>query len=174
MTFNHAFGIPEHWRHLGLDSKTWGAEITNEAYVSSMEKLGIGREELHRRQAHRWAIVAEMNRKGAGYIDQALGASPLTQSIDDLRFLQTSFRVYQPLAEALQQFHAALDLHFGNKNGTEVKSALQAALVKAKEAQGLADRSFPQPLDPVGGEVGSLRKHAHRLVESIEMWIAKN
>ena len=173
MTWNHAYAIPEHWRHLALDSKSWGAEITNEAYVSSIEALKIGREELHRRQAHRWGIAAEMNRKGAAYIDRALASSPLPQSVDDLRFLRTSFRVYQPMLEALERFHTALQLHFAGKDAAGVRSALKTALAKADEARRLADQNFPQPLDPLGGEVGVLRRHAQRLVESIQMWIAR-
>jgi hypothetical protein len=174
MTWNHAYAIPEHWRHFGLDSKSWGAEITNEAYVSSMQSLQIDRKELHRRQAHRWKIVAGMNRKGAAYIDRALASSPLPEAVDDLRFLQTSLRVYQPMLDALAEFHTALQLHFGGKDAAAVRGGLQAALAKAEEASRLADQAFPQPLDPLGGEPGVMRRHARRLVESIRMWIGKS
>jgi hypothetical protein len=174
MTFNRAYATPSHWRHLALDSKTWGKEISNEAYARGMETLKIDRQELHRRLAHRWGLVAGMNRKGAKLIDQALASDPLLAAVEDLRFLQTSFQVYQPMLEALEQFHGALRLHFAGKAGAQWQSGLGAALAKAKQAQQLSDQSFPQPIDPIGAEVGSLRKHARRLVESIEMWMAKS
>jgi hypothetical protein len=172
MTWNRAYAAPTHWRHLALDAKTWGKEISNEAYAQGVERLKITREELHRRLARRWGIAAEMNRKGATFVQRALAAEPRPESVDDLRFLQTSFRVYQPLMESLEQFHSALRQHFGGKADAQSRAALHKALAKAKEAQRLADESFPKPVDPLGGEVGALRTSARRLVESVEMWMA--
>jgi len=171
MSWNRAYAMPQHWRHLALDSKTWGKEITNETYATGVAWLKISREELHRRLAHRWSIGAEMNQKGSAFIARALDSGPLSESVDDLRFLQTSFRVCQPLLEALEQFHSALRLRFAGRNGPEQTAALKVALAKAKEAQRLAAEAFPHPIDPVGAEVGSLRKTTVRLVQSIEAWI---
>lgn len=171
MTWNRAYAMPQHWRHLALDSKTWAREITNETYAAGVAKLNISREELHRRLAHRWSIGAEMNRKGAAFVARALDSGPLPESVDDLRFLQTSFRACQPLLEALEQFHTALRLHFAERDGPEEAGALKVALAKAKEARQLAAGAFPHPIDPVGAEVGSLRKTTVRLVQSIEAWI---
>jgi hypothetical protein len=171
MTWNRAYAVPTHWRHLALDSKTWGREISNEAYARGVEALHINRAELHRRLAHRWAVVAEMNRKGAAYIDRALASGPLPEAEDDLRFLRTSFLVYQPLTEALEQFHSALRLHFSGQAGAGERTALRSALAKASQARQLADHEFPHPIDPVGGEVGSLRVQVGRLVNVIEGWL---
>jgi hypothetical protein len=170
MTFNRAVPTPSHWRHLALDAKTWGAEVTNEAYVRGMKALGIDRQELHRRLERRWGILAGLNRKGAGFLDRALASDPKQEAIEDLRFLETSFRVYQPLIDALEQFHGALRLRFAGQDPGKRQSALKTALASARQAQKMADESFPQPIDPIGAEVGSLRRHARRLVESIEMW----
>ena len=53
-------------------------------------------------------------------------------------------------------------------------SGIETALIKARQARRLVEQNFPQPIDPVGAEVGSLRKHAGRLVEFMETWIAKS
>ena len=171
MTWNRAYAAPMHWRRLALDAKTWGKEISNEAYARSFENLKIDREELHRRLARRWGIAAAMNRKGAGFVERALTGDPRPDSVEDLRFLQTSFRVCQPLIESLEQFHSALRQHFAGKADPASRKALASALSRAKEAQELAAQAFPKPIDPIGGEVGALRKSANRLVESIQMWM---
>jgi hypothetical protein len=171
MTWNRAYAVPSHWRHLGLDSKTWGVEVSNEAYFGDMQKLKLSKAELHRRLAHRWTVVAEMNRKGTVYIDRALASNPQPDAVDDLRFLQTSFRVYQPLLEALVDFHGGLKLYFGGQNNSKCVQDLKAAQTKAKQAQEMANREFPRPLDPTGGEVGALRNSARRLVEATDMWV---
>jgi hypothetical protein len=171
MTFNRAYPTPSHWRHLALDAKTWGGEINNEAYARSMQQLKIDRKELHRRLAHRWGVVGKLSRSGAALITEALAAGPPPGAVEDLQFLQTSFRVYQPLIEGLEHFHTALRLRFSESDAAQWQGRLRTALSQAKEAQQLADRSFPQPIDPIGAEVGSLRKHARRLVETIEMWM---
>jgi hypothetical protein len=173
MTWNRAYAPPQHWRHLALDSKTWDKEISNEAYASGVENLKISREELHRRLAHRWSVAAEMNRKGAAFVDRALAAEPLPESVDDLHFLQTSFRVGQPLIDSLAEFHSALQQHFSGRDGAQGRAALESARAKAKRAQELAAQAFPQPLDPIGAEVGSLRKSTQRLVQAIELWLGQ-
>ncbi|HEY1241421.1 MAG TPA: glycoside hydrolase family 20 zincin-like fold domain-containing protein [Bryobacteraceae bacterium] len=173
MTWNRAYTPPQHWRHLALDSKTWGKEISNEAYAAGVQNLKISREELHRRLAHRWSVVAEMNRKGAVLVDRALAAGPLPESVEDLRFLQTSFRVDQPLIASLAEFHSALRQHFAGQDGAQERAALESALARAKQARQLAAQAFPQPIDPIGAEVGSLRKSAQRLVQAIELWLGQ-
>ena len=85
MTWNRLYAIPEHWRHLAPDSKTWGPEIANEAYAAAVARLKLDRGELHRRLARRWHIGAELNRKGAARIREALAANPLAESVEDLR-----------------------------------------------------------------------------------------
>jgi hypothetical protein len=172
MTWNRAYAAPTHWRHLALDAKTWGKDISNEAYTQGIERLKITREELHRRLARRWGIAAEMNRKGAGFVERALAAEPRSESIQDLRFLQTSFKVYQPMMESLAQYHLALHQQFAGKADAQSRAALETALVKAKEAQRLADEAFPKPVDALGGEVGALRTSAGRLVEAVQMWMS--
>jgi hypothetical protein len=134
-----------------------------------MANLKIDRRELHRRLARRWEVVAGLNRKGAALIEQALAEEPAPESIEDLRFLQTSFRVYQPLIEALEQLHVALNLRFAGHR--RWRDGLMTALANARRAQQLADENFPHPIDPTGAEVGSLRKNARRLAESIDFWV---
>ncbi|GEM_PF-1320519 len=173
MTWNRAYAIPSHWRHLALDSKTWGPEISNEAYGAAVAALKIDRRELHRRLARRWRMVSELNAKGAQYIGQALGANPLPRSVEDLRFLQTSFRVYQPFTEALAQFHMGMEIYFSpQKDVAAMKQNFEEALGEAKQARQLAGAAFPHPIDPVGGEAGAIRTYSGRLTEAIEKMLS--
>jgi hypothetical protein len=169
--WNYVHAAPSHWRDVALDSKTWNAEITNEAYLHGIETLNLTRRELHRRLAHRWQVEAGLNAKGADLIDRALASQPLPQSVADLQFLKISLHIYQPFIEALEEFHTALHLHFSGVSDPHLQKHLEEALDKAKEAQSLAAQSFPHPVDPVGAEVGSLDRNTTRLVSSIQTWM---
>jgi hypothetical protein len=167
-TWNQIYALPSHWRHLALDSKTWGPELNNEAYNRDFKRLKIDRKELHRRLARRWQMVSQLNTKGADYIKRALGADPTVESAEDLRFLMNLFQVCQPLSESLAEFHAALHLRFSEQpEGDKIKAGLESALIKAQRARQLAEQAFPRPIDPAGGEVGTLRNELNHLVESI-------
>jgi hypothetical protein len=169
MTWNRAYAVPSHWRHLALDSKTWGLEIKDRTYLGEVARLKIDSTELHRRLARRWRIVAGLNSKGAEYITKALAADPLAGSAEDLHFLQTSFRGYQPLTQALAELHEALqEYSSGQKDSPRTREKFGTALRKAEEAQQLAGEAFPHPIDPVGGEVGAIRRYSAQLVQSIQ------
>ena len=91
-TWNRLFVLPTHWRHLALDSKTWGAELKNEAYNRAFSRLKIDRTELHRRLARRWQMAAQLNAKGAAL---SIVRSPLVRnpdSVEDLEFLRSPIR----------------------------------------------------------------------------------
>ena len=168
-TWNRAYAAPTHWRHLSADSKTWSREITNAAYARAAAGLKIERRELHRRLARRWRIVAGLNARGEQFVKKALAFNPLPKSLDDLHFLQTSFRVYQPFTEALAEFHGGLEQYFSTaKDNARIKRDFEQALEKARQAQALAARAFPLPVDSMGGEVGLIRTYSTRLVEAIE------
>src|SRR5262249_55593072 len=123
----------------------------------------------HRRLSRRWRIVADLNAKGAQFIERALRSNPLPGAQDDLRFLETIFRVYQPFSEALAEYHAGLEQYFSAvKDKARIKQDFEHALAKARPAHELATRAFPSPIDPVGGEVGLIRIYSTRLVEAIE------
>lgn len=169
--WNTVHAAPSHWRDLALDSKTWGAEITNEAYSQGVETLKLTPQELHRRLAHRWRIEAQLNAKGTELVNRALASQPLPESVSDLLFLKTSLQVYQPLIKSLEEFHAALCLHFSGMNGRHLENDLEEALSHAKAARRLAAQSFPHPIDPVGSEVGSLDRDTVSLVSSMEAWL---
>ncbi len=166
-TWNRAYVVPTHWRHLALDSKTWGPEIDNWRYLAAFRPLKIDRRELHRRLARRWSIVAALNTKGARYIDQALAAGPSIESQEDLKFLKELFRVYQPFSEALADFHSAWNLYLTQPGEPQKTAALfTSAGAKGRQARELASQAFPRPLDPSGGELGTLRRLLDQFVES--------
>src|SRR5690606_31883059 len=119
--------------------------------------------ELHRRLARRWRIASELNRKGSAHIRQALASAPRQEAVEDLEFLRTLRDVYQPLMDSLALYHEALH---GQLSGKAVKS-LRPALALAERAKQMAEKAFPEPIDPVGGEIGALRKLSAQLVESI-------
>jgi hypothetical protein len=169
MTWNRLYAIPEHWRHLAPDSKTWGPEIANEAYAAAVARLKLDRGELHRRLARRWRISAELNRKGAARIREALAANPLAESVEDLRFFAVAHRVYQPLLESLADYHAGLQAWFATpSNAAEARVRFDAALRNARSAHSEASEAFPHPVDPVGGDAGAIRRYSGLLVEAIE------
>ncbi len=166
-TWNRAYAIPTHWRHLALDSKTWGPEIDNEKYLAAFRALKIDRQELHRRLARRWSVVAELNQKGARYIDRALAFGPPPAPEEDLKFLRELFRVYQPFAEGLADFHSAFHLFLTQSSDSQsIAFRFERACIKGRQARDLAAEAFPCPLDPSGGEVGTLRRLLDQFVES--------
>jgi hypothetical protein len=168
MTWNRASGIPSHWRALAIDSKTWSTEITNERYSEVFRGLHMDRAELHRRLARRWEVGAELNRKAASDLADALAAHPSDTSVDDLQFLASSVRVYQPLMEALQSYHEGLRAWFSNpRNGALASKGFSAALGRATEANQAAAQAFPNVVDPIGGDVGAIRRYTGILCQSI-------
>jgi hypothetical protein len=169
MSWNRAYALPSHWRHLALDSKTWTEEISNERYAERFARMGIDRKELHRRLARRWRIGADLNQKAAAYVKDALAANPLPESIDDLRFLETSLRVWQPMIDSLEKYHTGLEGYFSSpKDVARAQAWFRTASAKAKEAQEAAAQAFPHPVDPLGGDVGAVRHYIDLLVRAIE------
>jgi hypothetical protein len=169
MSWNRVYAVPSQWRRLALDSKTWGTEISNERYASVMLRMNINRKELHRRLARRWSIGADLNRKGAAYVRKALAANPLPESIEDLRFLEICFRVSQPLMESLVDYHTGPEAYFSDQRDTEqARARFNGAYAKAKDAQKAAADAFPHAVDPIGGDVGAIRRYTDILVGSIE------
>ena len=166
-TWNRAYMIPTHWRHLALDSKTWNPEIDNWRYLAAFRPLKIDRQELHRRLARRWTIVAGLNAKGASYVDQVLAAGPSVESQADLKFLKELFRVYQPFTEALADFHGAFSEYLKQSGDRgRIASLFGRAEAKGRQARDSAAQVFPHPIDPSGGELGTMRRLLDRFVES--------
>ncbi|MCW5977917.1 MAG: hypothetical protein KIT09_07555 [Bryobacteraceae bacterium] len=168
MSWNRIYATPSHWRHLALDAKTWGPAITNDRYLEVMRRLNLDRAELHRRLARRWRLGEELNERGAATIEKALAAGPRAEAVDDLRFLAAALRVCRPLMEALAEYHAGLEGYFSGGNRPGAKAVLARALEKAQAAQKAAAEAFPHPVDPVGGDVGAIRRYADALPAAIE------
>jgi hypothetical protein len=174
MTFNRAYAVPEHWKDLALDSATWGPAITDITYATEFANLKVDRQELHRRLARRWSILAELNARAAKDVQDALNAGPRTTSIEDLQFLTMILQVDQTLMGALIDFHQGLRDYFASpQNAAQARSDFGKALVEATQARDMAEATFPQPIDPSGGEVGILRTHSARLVEAIRVMLDK-
>lgn len=174
LTWDRAYAVPFHWRHLLQDSSTWGTEIQDPRYQSLIARMNLSREELHRRLSRRWRIVAELNRRGRAHVDRALNASPLAESVEDLHFLLALLTAYQPLTEALDQFHHVQYLRFSESGSTALMGAgLRTALDAAERARDLARQSFPEPVDPVAGEVGAVRDYSALLAQAIRELLAK-
>lgn len=166
-TWNRAYAIPTHWRALALDSKTWGLELDNERYLAAFRPLKIDRQELHRRLSRRWSVAAGLNARGARYVDRAVAAGPAAESQEDLKFLKDLFLVYQPLTEALSDFHGAFHLYLTpSSDRRAAASRFESAAAKGKQARDLAARAFPSPVDPSGGELGTLRRLLDVFVQS--------
>jgi hypothetical protein len=158
-TWNYLTAIPSYWNHLLLDSLTWQPEPA-ERYRAWMQGLGLDTQELHRRLARRWQLSVDLNARGARRIRAAFSASPLRDAIADLEFLAALFRAYEPLLEAVRDYHAA---RAGERNET----LLQGALKNARSAAELAERLFPEPVDPAVGEIRSLGHYAKKLADAI-------
>ena len=168
-TWDRAYAAPSHWRHLLEDSNTWGGEFIDERYAAKVADLEFGRSELHRRLARRWKIVADLNNKGRRHVQNALAADPRNEAITNLQFLQNVLSTDQPLTEALATFHVSLQaIHSGKTVDANVRRDLQSALSRARQASAMAEKSFPRPIDPVGGEIGALRKLSAQLATAIE------
>lgn len=169
MMWDRVYAIPEHWRDLSVDSKTWTLHITDPTYTRAWSRLHISAQELQRRLERHWAILAELNAEGAKQINQALEAEPRPESVEGLQFLKESFHVDQPLLESLAAFHHGIAQRLSHSDDeSTAERDFQTALAKARLAEERAARSFPRPIDPEGGEVGSLRAFSRLLVRCIE------
>jgi hypothetical protein len=169
MTFNRAYAVPEHWKDLALDSKTWGVTISNATYAADFTSLNIDRQELHRRLARRWTILANLNARGAQDVEEALRSAPRPDSVEDLQFLATILQVDQTLMGALVDFHHGMQKYFASpQDARQAREDFQKALAEATQARDQAEKAFPHPIDPSGGEVGIVRTHSTRLVEAIQ------
>lgn len=163
LTWDRAFAAPSHWRRLIQDSLTWGAAIDDEVYGAAMKRMEIDRKELHRRMARRWVSMSGLNREALRLLDSAISVGPKAESLGDLRFLKTLLSVYQPLFDSLSAFHSAWLARLTSSG----PQGLDPALRLASRAREMAEREFPQPIDPVGGEIGALRRLAKQLEQSI-------
>jgi hypothetical protein len=174
MMWNRVYATPAHGKDLAVDSKTWNLKIDDSAYAQDLARLHIDTQELHRRLARHWEILAELNAKGAHDIDQALNVGPRPSSTPGLEFLKISFLVDQPLLEALADFHRGMRLDYGAPTNKAGREDLQKALREAKQAEDLAVKAFPHPIDPVGNqlynpsEVQAMRTFSKLLVQSID------
>jgi Glycosyl hydrolase family 20, domain 2 len=175
LMWNRVYAIPEHAKDVGFDSKTWNGEIDDSVYATRLSRLHIDTQELHRRLARRWTIVAELNAKGASYIDEALSAAPRPSSMSGLEFLKTSFEVDQPLLEALADFHRGMQQYYAAPTDKKFRDDLQKALIEAKRAEQLSTKAFPHPIDPVDGsqpygppEIKGILTFSKLLVQTIE------
>lgn len=110
--------------------------------------------------------MSGLNRDALLLLDGAIQAGPRPGSLEDLRFLKTLLTVYQPLFDSLAAFHDAW--HTTLSGRTPDRQDVDAALRLASRTVRLAEREFPRPIDPVGGEIGALRRLSRQLKRSIE------
>ena len=110
--------------------------------------------------------MSGLNRDALALLDSAIQAGPRPESLEDLQFLKTLLTVYQPLFDSLAAFHEAW--HVKLSDGTPNRESVDAASRLASRARQLAEREFPKPIDPVGGEIGALRQLSKQLEQSIE------
>lgn len=164
LTWDRTYAAPSHWRRLIQDSMTWNAAIDDEVFSAAMNRMNLERKELHRRMERRWRTMSALNREALGLLDGAIQAGPRAEALEDLRFLKTLLSVYQPLTDSLAVFHGAWHARLSGSAPAELGTALRLA----SEARQMADREFPQPIDPVGGEIGALRRLSRQLEQSIE------
>jgi hypothetical protein len=164
--WNYANAVPSYWYHLLMDSRTWGAQ-PDEKYQSSLNSFPITIEELHRRLSHRWSVAAELNRRGSEQVRSALAEHPKPDSIEDLQFLSSLFRVYQPLIESLRDYHGA---RASSLSPAETRRLCDTALENSRKAGRLASSLFPEPVDLAMGEVRSLRTYPQKLEAAIAEW----
>lgn len=169
MMWNRVYAVPEYWRDLLWDSKTWQPRITDLRYKEAMGRLGLSPQELHRRLTLYWTTLYKLNMQGAKDISEALSANPRSSSVDGLRFLKTSFEVTQPLLVALVDFHRGMEQYLVPASGNDTaRSEFEKALNEAQFSKKLAIQAFPDPIDPAGGEVGAIRDYSNRLIEALE------
>jgi hypothetical protein len=167
--WTYATAVPSYWYHLLLDSLTWGGE-PDERYRTGMRGLDISTAELHRRLARRWKLAAELNAAGAQQVRSAIAAGPLQDSVEDLRFLDSLFRIDMPLLAALRDYHQARS----GPSVNEARAFMQSALEGAMTAQRLAEEQFPNPVDPAMGEIRSLVTYPRQLADAIRKWQASH
>ena len=168
-TKSRAYAVPEYWKDLLWDSQTWGSDIKPGRYAAAFRQLKISAGELHTRLERYWEIRAKLNTAGAADIVKALRADPSQSSMQDLQFLATSFRVDQPLLEALVHFHRGMAASVASPpDSRSAKANFQEALAAAKRCHELAVQEFPHPIDPSGGEVGAIRNYSARLEKAVE------
>ena len=96
----------------------------------------------------------------------ALHANPKPESAEDLRFLGTLFDAYQPLLDALRDIYVVR----AQPGRAGMREALESARRHALQADELAARTFPEPVDPVMGEIRSLRTYPRRLADAMAAW----
>jgi hypothetical protein len=164
LTWDRMYAVPAHWRHLVQDSHAWGKQIEDETFAAAVARMKLSRPELHRRLARRWQLLSGLNAKAVKMVGAALQAGPLPAAREDLEFLSRLLAAYQPLCEALAEFHRALRTTFAPG---QAPPQFHRAAALARDAARLSAESFPQPVDPVGGEVGGLRNFSTRLVAAI-------
>ena len=165
LTWDRAYAAPSHWRKLTQDSMTWGASIDDEVYAAALRRMGIDRVELHRRMARRWSVMSGLNRDALALLDNAIQAGPRPESLEDLRFLKTLLGVYQRMFDSLAAFHDAWHTRLSGR--VPDRQRVEAALRLASRTRQLAERAFPRPIDPVGGEIGTLLRLSKQLETSI-------
>ncbi len=159
-TWNYIHAVPYYWFYLLMDSGTWhdGLGRYNDAKLAP--------EEIHRRLARRWTLGAELNEQGAGLVEAALRQNPRPDALEDLRFLRSLFRVYEPMLAAMRDYHA-VRAHPSAAGNPEL---LASALRNARAADELAAQLFPAPVDTTDDEVRSLRKYPAELASAIVEW----
>jgi hypothetical protein len=163
------YAVPEYWKDLLWDSQTWGRGIKPGRYAAAFRRLNVPADELHTRLERYWEIRAKLNTAGAADIAKALRADPSQSSMRDLQFLAASFRVDQPLLEALVHFHRGMAAYIASPPDSRIaKAEFQEALAGAKQCHELAIQTFPHPIDPSGGEVGAIQDYSARLAKSVE------
>ena len=178
LMWNRVYAVPERGKDLLFDSKTWNQEIDDRIYAAYLAPLHIDAQELHRRLARRWVIMAQLNDKGQQYVDQALKEDPRPSSRPGLEFLKLKMEVDQPLLEALANFHHGMRRYYSAPTDNAFREDLRKALSDAKQAEQLSAKAFPHPIDPVGGsqpygpsEVEGIQTFSKLLVQSIEKWL---
>src|SRR5579885_2010703 len=163
--WEYATALPDYWYHLLLDSQTWGAE-PEPGYEASLKAFNVTAGELHRRLARRWQLACQLNRRGAERVQAAIAAHPKPDTVEDLRFLEELFRVYQPLLEALRDYHTARWRTASPRTAGLLAAARKGALAAEQQAM----IAFPEPVDPAIGDIRSLRTYPRRLADAIEKW----
>ena len=164
LTWDRAYAAPSHWRHLVQDSFSWGTAITDETYSAALARMHLTPGELHRRLMRRWTISSELNREGTTLVAKAIESEPRPEARGDLEFLLRLLRAYQPLTDALAEYHRYL---YARLTPGQSPGNLESAYGLAVTAERQARADFPEPVDPVGGEIGTLRAFTARLTTAI-------
>jgi hypothetical protein len=76
--------------------------------------------------------------------------------------------VDRTLIQALADFHAGMTKRMASPQPEGAKADFGKALGEALQARDLARKSFGEPIDPAGGEVGAQRTYSERLVSTIQ------